>query len=535
MYYTNAYFKKGVGLGMNKRRILAILLLICIAIVPIVLTGCPDGGGGGNDTIEGMYPNDDYNKVNWNGRVFNVLTKEDRSVTQAFNVVDLVEEDNLGDVRIVEAVTSRNNKIKSYHNVSIERIRETDVAAAARNDASTMGGGYDAYMVSVGQALNLALGNFLIDYNAEVDFINLTNPWWDFTAIESLALRGRSYIALGDINTVDDDASWCVLFNKGLQEKDNNIKAVNFYDMVREGEWTTEKMKTYAKHAERDAAGEGSKWDTGNVGVYGLYTQDEACSVLMVSSGNTPVKLNQNRFYGIEDNMKGNESFQFAIDEVHKLMGQEGDDKWRLNINRVTFSGGDVWDTIARGGFKANKALFFITHVGTINLIRDMEEDFGILPLPKLDESQEKYGNTIQYGNATCYAVPYRSTRTGNVFDNDFSAFMLEIMAFYSSRDYSKAVRESGGGEVESLKEAYYDSVLQRKASRDEDSFDMLDIVFGNRIFDISCALNTNEIFSTLNSSLVKTDMTWSSVAATKFDNIEAALAKQLEPLFGKG
>jgi hypothetical protein len=144
-------------------------------------------------------------------------------------------------------------------------------------------------------------------------------------------------------------------------------------------------------------------------------------------------------------------------------------------------------------------------HVGTVHQIRDMEHDFGILPIPKLSESQEKYGNTVQYGNATCYSVPF------NTPDPDFSGFMLEALCYYSSPE---CMKES------SLKTAYYETLLQRKASRDDDSWDMLPLVFDNRIFDIACAKNTGNI-NGLVINATKTTNSWATIVAANRGTIE--------------
>ena len=165
----------------------------------------------------------------------------------------------------------------------------------------------------------------------------------------------------------------------------------------------------------------------------------------------------------------------------------------------------------------ANKALFFMCHCGTINLIREMDADFGILPIPKVDDTQEKYGNTVQYGNATCYAVPY------NTPDSDFSGFMIEALGYYSSTEYS---------ETDSLKAAYYETTLKRKATRDDDSWDMLDLVFDNKIFDIACAQDTAGINGKIIESTKSQDKAWATVVASYREQIETEINEDLMRLW---
>ena len=131
----------------------------------------------------------------------------------------------------------------------------------------------------------------------------------------------------------------------------------------------------------------------------------------------------------------------------------------------------------------ANKSAFYITHIGTIDLIRDMKADFGIIPVPKLNDYQENYGNTIQYGNATCYIVPYRM----DDYLNEKSCYILEAMCYYSSTEFD---------ETGCLSYAYYTLCLQAKGTRDDDAWDMLDIIFASRSFDLGPIYNWGNIMN---------------------------------------
>ena len=98
-----------------------------------------------------------------------------------------------------------------------------------------------------------------------------------------------------------------------------------------------------------------------------------------------------------------------------------------------------------------------------------MEANFGILPLPKYDESQEQYFSTMQYNNATVMCVPQTATnleRTGAV---------LEAWAAES---------------VDTLTVAYYEITLKGKYSRDDESTAMLDLIFSTRVIDQGMLFN---------------------------------------------
>ena len=462
-----------------KKKILA-MLFVCLFVLVPVLTGCAGGGGDKGKEVLGN-PDHPFLPANkdWDGEVFNVLTKEDRTAAQAFNVVDLVaDEENLTDP-IQKAVYERNNKIEAWYNAKVERQAEADYQKMA-NNTDAYGEDFGAYMVSVHDVLDLALKGYVIDYNT-ANYIDLSSEWWDTSAIESLTVKGKVYFALGDINTVDDDATWCVLFNKAIRERYKTVLP-NFYSAVNDGTWTSDNMKLWASKVVVEGAT--PDWNTTSNYLYGLYYQDECATVLLQASGNTPFTWEKN---GLVNNNLTKLNVTDSIKTIKNLMEETATSaKWAQNINNISYSGGDVWEKIARGGFMADKALFFFCHCGTIQLIRSMNNDFGILPIPKLSETQKEYGNTIQYTNATCYVVPINSA------DLDFSCFMLEALG--------------------SLKAAYYDISLQRKASRDDESWEMLDIVYGNRIFDIACAMNIETINSYIVTACTTSNQEWSSI-----------------------
>ena len=165
----------------------------------------------------------------------------------------------------------------------------------------------------------------------------------------------------------------------------------------------------------------------------------------------------------------------------------------------------------------SGKALFLMCHVGSIRLMNSSHAQFGILPIPKLTDSQMEYGNTIQYANATCYVIP-RTT-----LDPDFSGFMLEAMGYFSSPD----AFESTDG-VGSLRYAYYESLLKRNggSERDDDSWDMLGLIFDNRTFDIGFALNNslcNHVYSATTAGY-----NWSSLMSRELNMIERDLKEKL-------
>ena len=517
---------------MKTRKILAFLLAFAMLLVPIAVTSCKKDTGTG----EGEEIKQDENKMlspafgeellTFDNEDYNILTKADRSKGQAFNHVDIVYEDNLGDVTIIDAVQRRNDLVEQNFKVKIKRLAigssaYGDVRVEAMSAIEKGDDTYDAFMLSVEGGLTVALNGTLVNF-ADEEYIDLSNPWWDQGIINNLTLFGGTYIALGDVNTVDNDATWCVLFNKEILGAYGTTDQM-MYDLVKSGigvtgGWTTDEMVTIAKKSYRVDPNNTEKWHpsyTGS-GTYGIYTQGEVATVLVQASKNTPT-IASDGMAGIVSNLKSQE-FQDAIDATYAFMGNRAAADWYLNLDNVDDGSGDKWQTVARGGFMANKAAFFMCHIGTIDLIRDMKADFGIIPMPKLSVDQEDYGNTIQYGNATCYVVPYRLDE----YLIEKSTYILEALAYYSSEEFD---------ETGCLNYAYYTLCLQAKGTRDDDAWDMLDIIFDNRVFDIACALNISNINTIIRNNTVFADNNWVSSRDAELGNLDSEIGKRLEIL----
>ena len=100
-----------------------------------------------------------------------------------------------------------------------------------------------------------------------------------------------------------------------------------------------------------------------------------------------------------------------------------------------------------------------------------MEDDYGILPYPKFDESQEKYMSGAM-DNYTVLGIPI------TVSDPEMASIITEAL---NAESYKQ------------LFPAYYDTALKVKYMRDEESIEMLDIIMNGRNFDM-CVLFSSDL-----------------------------------------
>ena len=98
-----------------------------------------------------------------------------------------------------------------------------------------------------------------------------------------------------------------------------------------------------------------------------------------------------------------------------------------------------------------------------------MKTDFGILPMPKYDETQENYTSFL-HGAAGVFCVPI----TNN--NEDKSGRIAEDLARYSH---------------DTVKPAYIDVLIKSKIGRDADSARMIDIIHQNVVVDFGLMITS--------------------------------------------
>lgn len=144
----------------------------------------------------------------------------------------------------------------------------------------------------------------------------------------------------------------------------------------------------------------------------------------------------------------------------------------------------------------------------TVADLSEMNDDYGILPPPKYDEAQENY-----------YSETYDSMYTSiplSASDLDFSGAVLETLSYYG---YSEVT------------DAYIESTMKYKKSRDEKSIEMIQKCLDSRVIDLGCIylsdyLGYDKFYADL---FNKSTFNLSSFIAKNTDKIQAQLDKIIE------
>lgn len=177
-------------------------------------------------------------------------------------------------VNIAEAVTERNEILKSQYGVTLKELKTNPSEYPTKVNKETMSpsGDFQAIISRMDTAAGLVQQGSLIDLSAEecTQYINFNKPWWDGKMVKDLTIDGKVYFATGDILTSDNDGTFALLFNKKIATE---VKMPDLYKMVDNGTWTMDQMYTFEGLAINDKNGDGKlSYDTDVCGF--AYTGD---------------------------------------------------------------------------------------------------------------------------------------------------------------------------------------------------------------------------------------------------------------------
>ncbi|MBE6611610.1 MAG: hypothetical protein E7632_03860 [Ruminococcaceae bacterium] len=377
------------------------------------------------------------------GREFCTATFENGN----FHYQIVVEEEN-GDV-MNDSVFKRNQFVEDTYNVKMTQHLYPDVwdgRVAMKNSVVAGEDAYDLIVVRCDWALTYWSEGLLIPVD-DLPNVNLNKKYWDKSINESLSIGGTQYIAEGAFNMDIYDVIYCLVFNKQIAE---DVKLDNLYQLVKDGKWTMDKMQEYITAAANDLNGD-TVMDDKDMWGYMAHHKNVAPD-FWIGAGVTSIAKDANDVPYI--NMTDSR-FVDVFERTFKLAYDSG---------AVYMTEGDGLDipTEIRTIFADNRSLFMDMSFNYIESLRGMDTDFGIIPYPKFDETQKDYHARV------CYYMPTIVPITCK--DTDFVGYMLEVL---NCESYKTVIP------------AYIEVAIKGKHSRDEESIDMIDLIFDSRVIDI--------------------------------------------------
>jgi hypothetical protein len=305
-------------------------------------------------------------------------------------------------------------------------------------------------------------------------------------------MNNRLFSTISDFILTPQENLAILMYNKVLAQNLGISGAEHLYQLVDDGKWTFDEFNRLAQVGWADLNGNGVV--DGDEDQFGIILCSWYYTAKLGGFGEVLVRKNADDLPYIASNT---ERFLSAYHTMTEFM---------LDRNVVAR---EFTDTSANTEyvFIENRALFCGQVLSCVRLYRDMDSDFGLLPKPKLDESQENYYTYSLW--STCIAVPLTNS------DIDKTGHILEALSAESRR---------------LVIPAYYDISLGAKYLRDEASIRMLDIILENRIYDISDSMyNWAGFAGAVNSAASRGDMNIASTIERLQDRVEAAIQKTVD------
>lgn len=447
---------------INTVKILILLLALLLACPAVISCGdksdadksAKDNPPGGDDSVRNEESNDNTEAaaigpnlpdIKFDGYNFRVINTKPDAVTWLLTQITSTEE--TGDV-FNDAVYRRNRVIEDRYGIEIIEIEANDPADAkgkAQKSAKSGSDDYDLVFSYIGDSLTMAQSGLLVEVNS-IPYLDLTKPWWDKDVINDLSFSHKLYGVAGDFCFAHYSAVMPMFFNKKLLF---DFGLEDPYQLVRDGKWTLDKFASMAKDTSIDINGD-SKWDQNDQ--YGFLSLNFLVyPSFILSAGEKFIDKDAD---DVPYFAAGSPKFVEVYEKIISILNA-GDN---LFFDADAAGNHRYQDTM----FPGNQVLFWHELMNWSKILRDMESDFGILPTPKYDEAQTDYYSRVF--SATMMAVPV------TVGDIEREGVILEALCAESYK---------------TVKPVYYDTMLKTKISRDEESGEMLDIIFANRIYDM--------------------------------------------------
>ena len=468
-----------------------------ILLAAMLLAGCGEAASSADTTAEGFGTTTaeavttrreaDLPDKDFGGENINFLVRGEKAQPTNFSHEIYAAEEN-GDA-INDAVYRRNMAVQERFNVEITETAEDDSVDAVRSSVLADDGAFDVVMVRPNRAVTLAAEGMLCDL-FEVPHLDMSAPWWDQNGVDNLSFNDKLYFVNGDINIIDNNAILALMFKKNLFDE---YKLDYPYESVKAGTWTLDAFIALAKNGGKDLDGNGSMDEFDQ---YGLIMANENIYPLIVASGKQITSRTGGEIT-IDPDIEG---IHAALDKIIALTSDTSVTLYAEAYQGKGYS--NVWSEVMRASFKDGRGLMYISGILSTTYLRDMNDEFGIVPLPKASASQKEYRTWMNLNNSSMFAIPASNGDLG------MTGIICEALAAES---------------MYTLTPAYIDTTLSGKVARDEDSVAMLEIILGSVRFDFANIFNLGGVTGIFS----RGGMSGENTFASDYASIETAMKEE--------
>lgn len=296
-------------------------------------------------------------------------------------------------------------------------------------------------------AWTLVESGLLLDMNQFADdILHFDQPWWVQDAVESFRLGDSLYLCASEMQLRDKGATSVTYFNTTIAD-DYGIN--NFYELMEDGDWTMETMISACDIAATSLDGDdliNSRKD-----LWGINGNDDPMYMLYAGAGYKFAHIDDDGYMVYDF---GNKDSILLMQEIFENVMYAD---WFQNAYLVSLPGDG-------GGFKENLGLFTLSLVKTAAItLREMESDYGVLPIPKYDEDQDDYCSLVWMHHDGILGIP------SSVAKPEMCAIILEALSYEG---------------YYTVMPVLYDTLLYNRLAKTEEAKRGFEVVFETRVFD---------------------------------------------------
>ncbi len=430
-------------------RILAILLMIAMTVAAFV--SCADGSGEDtSDTLPDVTVEEetvdpaktlDTPDLDFGSYQFSVQTiAQDDFFT-------LFDTDGYNGDPVNDAIYERNRMIEKKYNVDfywIESGLGDSVNTLRSQVMSGLKGGeaFDLIMLICRDAYSQSLNGYLCDY-ANLEYVDTDKDYYFRSINDQFKIGGHTFFAYS-AEALNVLTQTCIMIYDKKIATEHQFE--NFYDRVRNMTWTYEVLFDRCHEVLVDVDNDGKyTLETDTLGLSGRldFTYPNA----WVAAGEKFITKDENDipYYSAS----GNDRMISAMQQMLGFFQEPGNN---INLGSTPLE-----------AFRQNKIFILTGGVTHLGKIKDMSDDFGVLPWPLFDESQPRYYARLYEG--------WVNTVPSNCEDTARTSAIMQALGYYSDL---------------TVYDGFYSLCLTAKYVRDAESVEMLKMILANTTVDLA-------------------------------------------------
>ncbi len=385
--------------------------------------------------------------LNYGGETVTILSRD-------YNfVVDEILVEDINGMVVNDNVYRRDERVQSQLGVTFESIKSGGSDAYAlsemlRTAANTDEAEFDIVANGTYSTIMYAAEGILCDLT-DCEYLDLGAVYWSQGFNQGISMGDSQYLATGAIAVSLLRYMFVNFYNKQVLA---DAQWENLYDVVDDGRWTLDYQIELSKSVYKDADGSGTITEDDTIGYLACTNLHidpywSSCDVKIISkdSDNYLVyDLDQERLNGVVDKLINLFHYSNAYLRIHVNDTEDQDALGEF------FGSGNVATTTMR-----------LCSVETDSFL-SMEDEYGVIPVPKYDEAQEDY-YTFIHDQLTSFGIT-----SVHKSDEERVQMLGAVLEALAVEGYNLVVP------------AYYDAALKGRYLRDSESWQMLDMIYEN-------------------------------------------------------